>query len=104
MTSLFIVEKNEGNIKLPLKIISKELTHKKFSYEDIRVMEMFILEAINFRIPISTLLEETKIFFQIYLRFCKSISLSNQHIEEIKKKISLLCRLVLYEENLVFYQ
>lgn len=62
-------------------------------------MEIKILEAINFMIPHSTLMEDCLLLLEIYLKYNKSFSLGPQHIEEVKNRIKDLCRIIIYDAN-----
>ena len=61
ITSIFIASKHEEVRPLSLDWVAQELGKKKYHKKSILLMERKILEAISFRIPKSTIFEETVI-------------------------------------------
>ena len=77
MTSVFIACKHEEVNPLGIRLVEDTLGHKKYTKAQILTMERKILEATQFKVPKTTIFEETI----IKLRYLQSL-LSSEIFEE----------------------
>ena len=60
---MFIASKYEDIYPLKMKMVYEKIAHKKLAIEDIKTLELDILQTINYKIPAPTVLD----FLRVYL-------------------------------------
>ena len=64
VTCMFIASKYEDIYPLKMKMVHEKIAHQKLAIEDIKGLELDILQVINYRIPAPTVLD----FLRVYLK------------------------------------
>ena len=64
VTCMFIASKYEDIYPLKMKMVYEKIAHQKLAIEDIKSLELDILQVINYQIPAPTVLD----FLRIYLK------------------------------------
>lgn len=64
VTCMFVASKYEDIYPLKMKMVYEKIAHQKLAIEDIKSLELDILQVINYQIPAPTVLD----FLRIYLK------------------------------------
>ena len=64
VTCMFIASKYEDIYPLKMKMVYEKIAHQKLAIEDIKSLELDILQVINYQIPAPTVLD----FLRVYLK------------------------------------
>lgn len=68
---MFLASKYEDIYPLKMKMVHEKIAHKKLSIERIKILEMDILKAINYKIPAPSSLEFLKYYLKQVLNIGK---------------------------------
>ena len=64
VTCMFIASKYEDIYPLKMKMVYEKIAHSKLAIEDIKSLELDILQSINYQIPAPTLLDFLRVYLQ----------------------------------------
>ena len=64
VTTMFIASKYEDIYPLKMKMVFEKIAHKKLAIEEIKRLELDILQTINYKIPAPTVLDFLRVYLQ----------------------------------------
>merc|ERR1712151_196214 len=87
VTSMFIASKYEDIYPLKMKMVYEKIAHQKLAIEDIKTLELDILQSINYQIPAPTLLDFLRVYLQEVLAIghAGKTSLTKEEKEKLPK-------------------
>lgn len=81
---MFIASKYEDIYPLKMKMVHEKIAHKKLPIEKIKLLEMDILKAINYKIPAPTALDFLKIYLKDVLNIDSLSSIKGNNLVKTK--------------------